>query len=503
VRVRAQRITCLLAALVAAAAALATTCGPARAAGYQVTGVWGENGTAPGQLRSPKGAAVDADGFVYVVDYRNHTLIKFTASGEVALVWGGLGSRPGQLDNPSRIAMGPDGTLYVTDAGNQRIQRFTTEGRLLGWWGRQGTGPGEFRHPRGITVAANGQVYVTDEGNARVQVFTAGGRFLRAWGHEGTARGCFRHPKDVAVSASGRVFVVEAGNHRVQVFTRTGRWLATWGGRGTAPGRFDGPRGVAVDASGHVFVADAANGRVQEFLAGGSLVRMWGVKGVLPGLFNGPRDVAICPDGSVVVADTLNHRLQRFVLSALDDDEAPKTVCDVASGWWREPVTATLLASDAGSGVAVTYVRVGADRPFQPYAAPVVFDKQGVWALQYVSVDAAGNQETVRRRSLRLDWTPPVVRALPALAGVSGSPVTLSFVIADAVSPSCRVSVRVSEDGALVRGFSVGWLPVTPGGRAQIVRFGSWLAPGDYVVRVTARDVAGNRDARATSLTVR
>jgi DNA-binding beta-propeller fold protein YncE len=501
--VRAHRITCLLAALAAVAAALATTAGPARAAGYQVTDVWGEYGAAPGQLTSPKGVVVDADGFVYVVDYLNHTVIKFTSSGEVALVWGGLGSRPGRLDNPSRIAMGPDGTLYVTDAENQRIQRFTTDGRLLGWWGREGRGHGEFRHPRGIAVAADGRVYVTDEGNARVQVFTAGGRFLRAWGHEGSARGCFRHPKDVAVSPRGRVYVVEAGNHRVQVFTRTGRWLATWGARGTAPGRFDGPRGVAVDASGHVFVADAANCRVQEFRAGGSLVRVWGVGGVLPGLFDGPRDVAFAPDGSVVVADTRNHRLQRFVLSALDDDEAPKTGCDVASGWWREPVTATLLASDAGSGVAVTYARVGAVRPFQPYTAPIVFDGQGVWALQYVSVDAAGNQETVRRRTLRLDWTAPAVRALPALAGVSGSLVTLRCVIADNVSPSCRVSVRVTEDGALVRGFSVGWLPVTPGGRAQIVRFGSWLAPGDYVVRVTARDVAGNRDARATSLTVR
>jgi sugar lactone lactonase YvrE len=407
------------------------------------------------------------------------------------------------MNNPSRIALGPDGSLYVTDAGNHRIQRFAPDGRLIARWGREGTGPGEFRHPRGIGVAPDGRVYVTDEGNARVQVFTAGGRFLRTWGRFGTARGQFRHPKDVAVSPGGRVYVAEAGNHRVQVFTSAGRWLATWGGHGTAPGRFVGPRGLAVSGSGHVFVADADNCRIQEFRPGGSLVRVWGVQGTLPGLFAGPRDVALAPDGTVVVADTTNHRLQGFAKSKLADDEAPSTVCDVTSGWWRRPVTATLVAGDAGSGVAITYARVGADAPFEAYAGPVAFDSEGVWALQYLSVDAAGNQEIVRRRTLRLDWTAPAVRSLSPLRALSGSPVTLRCVIADALSPSCRVSVQVMQDEALVRGFSLGWLAASPEGSERVVRFGSWLTPGSYDVRIVVRDLAGNRRTRSTPLTVR
>lgn len=504
---RAPRVLIALAMLPASAActagAVAVTAGTAQAVGYQVTAVWGEHGTAPGQLVSPKSAAVDISGFVYVVDYADHTVIKYTAEGEVARVWGGHGDRPGQFINPSRIALAPDGSLYVTDAGNYRVQRFSSEGRLLSVWGSRGRGPGQFVHPRGICVAADGRVYVTDEGNARLQVFTRSGRFLRAWGSFGSRRGQFSHPKDVAVSPGGRVYVVEAGNHRLQVFTAAGRWLATWGGRGSAPGRFAGPRGVVVGPGGHVFVADAENSRLQEFRSGGSLVRVWGLRGTLPGLVAGPRDLAFAPDGTVVVADTTNHRLQRFALSSLDDGEAPVTTCDVTSGWWRHPVTATLQAGDAGSGVAVTYVRRRAQAPFAAYAGPVALQSEGVWRLQYASVDAAGNQEQVRQRTLRLDWTAPAVASLSCRGGLSGDPVRLRFVLADALSPTCRVCVQVVRRGVTVRSFAVGWLAASPRGREHVVRFGSWLAPGSYEVRVIARDRAGNRRTRAVSLALR
>jgi len=497
----------LLAACALAAAVLAVAAGPARAGGYVVTAVWGDAGSARGQLALPKGAAVDAAGFVYVVDYVNHTLIRYAPSGVVERVWGGYGGAPGKFDAPTRVAIGPDGSVYVADAGNQRIQRFTPDGRLLSCWGREGAGPGEFRHPRGISVAGDGSVYVTDEGNARVQVFTANGRFLRSWGRPGVGRGCFRFPKDIAVGPGGRVYVVETRGCRVQVFTRGGRWLAAWGRRGAAPGRFSAPRGLTVDGRGHVFVADTVNCRVQEFLADGSFVRQWGAQGKLPGLFAAPRDVACAPDGSLVVVDTYNRRLQRFALSGLEDDGPPDTLDDAHSGWFRAPVTATLQAGDAGSGVAVTYARVrprtGPRRDFGPYSAPLWLGSQGGWVLEYLSVDVAGNQEAARRRTLWLDWTPPSVGTLPSLHAQSGSPVTLRCTIGDSLSPSCRVAVRVLRDGALLRVVRFDPRPVSAAGREQVLRFGSWLGRGVYRVELAAWDLAGNRAARAARLTVR
>lgn len=466
----------------------------AGARGYLVTASWGVAGSAPGELATPKGAAVDAAGFVYVVDYGNDTVIKFTPNGQIATVWGGHGAAKGLFDHPSRLALGPDGSVYVTDAGNDRIQRFSPDGSLIRAWGTRGVGPGQFVHPRGIAVSADGTVYVTDQGNARVQVFSGGGRFLRGWGARGSGRGCFNAPKDVAVGTGGRVYVVDAVDDRIQVFTSGGRWLAAWGGHGSAPGRFSGPRGVAVDGRGHLFVADAMNDRIQEFRADGSFVRLWGCRGREAGLLLQPRDVAPAPDGSVVVVDTYNRRLQRYALSDSGDGDPPRTSCSLRSGWRRTPVTATLTAVDAGSGVAVTYALRSPAAEFTAVAEPWRLESQGTHRARYLSVDAAGNQESIRELTVRLDWTDPEV-VPDRLAGVrtsAGRAATVRFSVADRYSPACHMTLAVTRDGRVIYARDLGWRGVSPSGRAQRVEIGARLAPARYGLTLTVRDRAGN-----------
>jgi|GEM_PF-1637027 len=495
-------MTCIVVATLAAGLACA---GTGTASGYVATAVWGEAGESPGELASPKSAAVDAAGRVYVVDYLNHTLLKYEAGGALLDVWGGYGSEPGRFFNPSRVAVGPDGSVYVTDAGNHRVQRFTGSGLLLGCWGREGRGRGEFRYPRGVAVAANGTVYVTDERNHRVQAFTADGRFLRSWGSRGSGRGRFGFAKDVAVGRHGRVYVVERDNARVQVFSAAGRWLDSWGRGGAAPGRFRGARGLGIDARGHVFVADSMNYRIQEFTAAGVFVRQWGCRGSLPGLLMQPRDVAPAPDGTLVVADTVNDRLQRYAPSPLSDSEPPRTTSSVTARWSRTPVTATLSAGDAESGVAVTYARRGAVGAFEPYAAPFALTTEGAHRLQYLSVDAAGNQEITRTQVVRLDWTSPAVR--PVALGVTrttlGRAATLRFSVADRYSPRCRLTLVVTRDGRPRHRRDLGWRRASRDGRAQEVAVGARLARGRYGVTVTARDAAGNLTAASGVLVVR
>jgi DNA-binding beta-propeller fold protein YncE len=485
------------------ALAMLVVAGAAWAGGYQVASVWGQAGAGPGELASPKGVAVGADGCVYVVDYVNHTLVKYDAAGAVLAVWGGHGSARGKFDRPSRAAMGPDGTLYVTDADNQRIQRLSAAGSVLDVWGREGRGPGEFRHPRGIGVGPDGTVYVTDQGNARVQVFTRNGRFLRAWGAPGTGRGRFLAPKDVAVSPTGRVFVVDAANDNVQTFTRRGRWLATWGGHGSAPGRFAGPRGIVVDPSGRVFVADAVNDRVQEFTPEGEFVRQWGCRGGLPGQFWQPRDLAAAPDGSLVTVDTRNVRLQRFLLNPSADADPPRTHCDRASGWSRVPVAVSLQAADAGSGVAATYVRVDG-ATFRPAMAPLTLDAEGSHRVGFLSVDGTGNQEPLRTRTYGLDWSRPVIlpRRPETLRVAAGLTATVRFSVADALSPACLVKVSLLRDGAVLWTRGLGWRRVSASGRLHQLTFVPTVAAGRYVVRVRARDRAGNLATRTGALVV-
>lgn len=490
-------------ALTVAAALWAAAVAPqaATAAGYLVTATWGTAGTGYGQLMSPKGVDVAADGSVYVADFSNDTIIQYTADGEVVRAWGGRGSAAGLFYHPSRLALGPDGSVYVTDADNHRIQRFSATGRLLDVWGSKGSRPGQFCHPRGIDVADDGSVYVTDQRNARVQVFTANGRYLRSWGSRGGGRGQFHAPKDIAVGPGGRVYVVDAVTDRVQVFTCRGRWLDWWGGHGTAPGRLDGPRGVTVDARGHVFVADAMNCRLQEFRAGGSLVRFWGAQGTLAGLFAGPRDIAVAGDGSLVAVDTGNHRLQRFSGVALDDNVSPSTVADQA-GWSQAPVQVSLASGDDGSGVSATYVRVGRASDFAPYTEPVSLASEGLWRVQYFSVDAAGNQERIRTRVVGVDWTAPIVHVATGLRAGVGRRVTVACVVADNLGRSCRIDVRLRRNGVVVRHAIFGRRPADVAGSELCLRLDP-LAGGRYAVEITATDAAHNRGAATSTLVVR
>jgi DNA-binding beta-propeller fold protein YncE len=467
----------------------------AYAGGYTAIDSWGSYGTGAGQLAQPKGIAVDRYGFVYVCDYANDCIDKFTADGTFVDTWGRHGTALGLFRYPSRIAIAGDDTLYVTDALNSRVQRFSLAGDLLGAWGHYGTGKGEFDRPRGVAVGPNGLVCVTDEQNNRVEVFTASGRFVRMWGSRGSEPGQFKVPKDIAVAPNGRVIVVDAYNQRIQVFTATGDFVTALSGHGLAAGRFAWPRGVEVDAFGNIFVCDTMNARVQEFAADYSFVRAWGCFGSLLGLFDEPRDLAVAPDGTLFVVDTYNHRVQRFALSADLDNEPPVTTSDAPGTWSRAPVSVTLTATDTGgSGVSATYARIGRSAPFALASGALVASRQGVSALQYLSVDAAGNQELVRSRWLRLDWTrPTVTSARPIDAHVRrGDTLPLTVTVADNVARTCLLTVHVYRDGTLVDSVAYGPRTVTPRGRTYTLRYTCALTPGSYLVRIFAKDQAGN-----------
>ncbi len=485
--------------------ALVLVCVPAAAfaGGYKVTQVWGQAGEGRGQLQVPKGVAVAPDGSVWVVDYHNETLLKYASTGDLLGAWGGLGRAHSEFNRCSRVAVGPDGTVYVTDAANQRIQCFSQSGRFLRQWGRAGTGPGEFSFPRGIGTGPDGSVYVTDQANHRVQVFTAQGRYLRQWGSKGRGHGQFSVPKDVAVSGDGRVYVVDMRTCLVQIFTTKGRWLGSFGGRGSARGRFSGPRGLCVDARGHVFIADAMNHRIEEFSATGAFVREWGAEGALDGLFQAPRDIAQAPDGSLVVADTYNHRLQRFVKDGSADDDPPVTTCSQHAGWHAAPLEIALTAADVTSEATATYASVDGAK-FHSAVDPVVLGGQGRHVVRFFSVDAAGNQERIRRLEFLLDWRAPRVSlgARAPLRAVAGAVVRMRFSVADALSPACRVWVRLERGGERVWLKSLGRVGVTSGHTLQTALTAPRSA-GRYVLTVTARDLAGNVGRRSLDLLVR
>ena len=298
-----------------------TATGPGFTPSYDAK--WGNYGYGNGQFRSAVGVAVDGSGNVYVAEYDNNRIQKFSASGAYITQWGSLGSGDGQFQSARDVAVDGNGYVYVTDFLNHRIQKFDGSGAFVAKWGSLGTGNGQFDNPTGVAVDGSGYVYVTDFNNNRVQKFDVSGAFVTQWGSLGSGNGEFDGPTGVAVDGSGYVYVVDYNNHRIQKFDGSGAFVAEWGSNGSGDGQLMNPQNVAVDGSGYVYVTDFNNNRVQKFDVSGAFITKWGSNGSGDGQLKLPTGVAVDGSGYVYVADFGNNRIQKFVPATafiLDDE---------------------------------------------------------------------------------------------------------------------------------------------------------------------------------------
>jgi len=70
-----------------------------------------------------------------------------------------------QFNRPWGITIDTDGDIYVADWGNNRVQKFSPDGTYLLSFGSDPQGGGDLDHPCPVAVNSDGDVYVTDWGN--------------------------------------------------------------------------------------------------------------------------------------------------------------------------------------------------------------------------------------------------------------------------------------------------------------------------------------------------
>lgn len=285
---------------------LLAACGPDKPAAVPVVSTIGGPGSSDGRFATPRAAAWDPRGFLYVVD-KSARIQKFDRDGRFVRGW----STPAcEMGRPSGLAVAPGGDVLVADTHYHRILRYTEDGVLKSEFGREGRGPGEFLYPTGISVLPDGTLYVSEYGgNDRIQVFNPEGRLLRGWGVYGAAPGDFKRPQSLALSKD-RLYVADAANHRIQVFTHAGKFVDEWGGL-----RY--PYGVSVDAEGRVLVAEYGRHRVVRFESDGRLIASAGAAGSGPADLNTPWAAVPIDAGRVAVVDCGNHRVQLWPASWL------------------------------------------------------------------------------------------------------------------------------------------------------------------------------------------
>ena len=244
-------------------AAQGTTTKFEQPAGTQSTGPiytsqFGSSGSGSGQLSLPVGEALDSSGNLWVADYSNNRLDKFSAAGTFLTSY----TDGGALSHPWGIAIeSGTGNLYITDQGHNRVVVLSPSGSQIRTI--EGTGEHQFNLPEGITIDPNGKVWVVDYGNNRLEEFSPTGTFERVVGSSGTSEGHFTAPYEVAFY-NGKMYVTDCGNNRIDKFSSSTYLPAgSYGSYGAGNGQFNCPHSIAV-SSGTLYVSDANNNRVQE-----------------------------------------------------------------------------------------------------------------------------------------------------------------------------------------------------------------------------------------------
>jgi DNA-binding beta-propeller fold protein YncE len=276
--------------------------------------VWGETGTAPGQVVYPRAIAYSpGDDTFFVID-RVARVQHLDRKGRPLNEW----QMPDwQNGKPVGASVGPDGNLYVPDTHYHRVMVYSPKGQLVRRWGKLGRGDGEFIFPTDVAFEDKGggrfNVFVSEYGeNDRVQVFDQTGTRLYQFGHFGNGEGQFSRPQSVVID-KGLVYVTDSCNHRLVVFKTDGTFVRNMGGVGSELGQFRFPYGLDIDGDGRLVVCEFGNNRIQRVdKETGRGLGAWGSAGREPGQLAYPWGVAVDKHDRVVAVDAGNNRLQVF-----------------------------------------------------------------------------------------------------------------------------------------------------------------------------------------------
>ena len=263
-----------------------------------VAGAPGERGSIVGtdgldsRFQGVQGAAVAADGSVYLADASPARILRLRRDGTVELLYDLRDCPSSCIRGPGDLALDPEGRLLIADAAARRVWRMDAAGGAYEPYAGDGSASdapdgtgrldGGLLRPTGVAVAPDGTVYIADGGARRIRSVSPGGVLGTVagtgeagddgdGGPAGEAR--FRRPVRLAM-LDGVLFVSDSAAHRVRAVTLASGTVDGVAGSG-APGFFgDGgpagasrlrtPVGIALaDDGASLYIADRDNHRVR------------------------------------------------------------------------------------------------------------------------------------------------------------------------------------------------------------------------------------------------
>lgn len=306
------------------------------------------------RFNSPWGAALDADGNLFVSDEDNYTIRKVTPAG-VVTTFAGTAGRPGTTDgtgaaarfkSPHGAAFDNAGTLYVLEP--TAIRKITPAGAvttLVGDQNASGTtdgasGVATFTSLLAIRSNAAGDLlYVVDQHAIRTVTLLGtvttiagsitNGGYLDA---AGTAAR-FNYPTDLVFGPSNDLFVSDTQNDRIRRIDMSGGPLnvTTFAGSGSSAytdgtgtaASFSNPKGLSWNAGDSTFLLCDGTA-IRSITAGGVVSLYAGATGVTGGIddatataarFYNPISIVRNASGAHLVVDRVNSTVRHIATS--------------------------------------------------------------------------------------------------------------------------------------------------------------------------------------------
>jgi sugar lactone lactonase YvrE len=216
-------------------------------------------------LNYPSGVAVDNNGNVFVADFEDQRIRMFTVGGNISTVagnqtkesngsyWGDFQGDGGPatqalLSFPDKVAVDGKGNVYISDFFNNRVRRFTVGGNIEtiagnASWGYTGDGPATsvgLWGPSGMTFDKDGNLLIGDQWDGLVRkldfnsgnLVTVAGNHLANIGGDGyaatqasftTGTTCYymdvtisRNCPRVTLDSASNLYIADSLNHSIR-----------------------------------------------------------------------------------------------------------------------------------------------------------------------------------------------------------------------------------------------------------------------------------------------
>lgn len=369
-------------------------------AGTGVRGFAGDNGPATqAQFDFVRGATVDAQGNIYIVDANNNrirkidiatnTITSIAGSGSTGINTGGYGGDGGlataaQLKFPGDVAVDAAGNVYIADTYNRRIRKVDATTGIITTIA--GTGLGGYSGDGGLAINAQignfvtnmtiddaGNLYFSDDERIRKIEATTGiittiaGTGVAGFSGDGglAINAQLDLPSDLDLDSEGNIYFSDLANYRLRKIDATTGIITTIAGTGVEGNSGDGSLAinaqlnrtftVALDANNNIYLStddykvrriDATTGIIDR-VAGNGFFGNAGDDGLATdariGVLNG--GIAITDQGTIYL---VHNAYVRKLTRAVDVTILADKVSTLANSTVKVPIRAQAFTGFAG-----------------------------------------------------------------------------------------------------------------------------------------------------------